>query len=146
MELRYGNHCVYKFSVILFFFWKYRKNFLNDDAVNFLKIYSLKLVQDALLNFMQLIRWWLRTSSCLAEPKYSPSIVIRIIKIIIVRKIFKWYPIIKKQCWDGELWSDEGPLELSETNYFWYYNKLCSKSGDQEERQAYEQMKRIDSQ
>jgi len=37
-----------------FFCLKYRTNLLND-AVNFLKIYYLKLVKDALLNLMQLL-------------------------------------------------------------------------------------------
>jgi putative transposase len=34
----------------------------------------------------------------------------QIIKSITARHIFKEYPEIKKQLWDGELWSDGGSI------------------------------------
>jgi putative transposase len=43
-----------------------------------------------------------------AEPKYSPSIVMQIIKSITARQMFKQYPEIKIQLLDGELWNDRG--------------------------------------
>ena len=43
-----------------------------------------------------------------AEPKYSPSKVMQILKSITARQIFKEYPEIKKQLWGGEFWSDGG--------------------------------------
>ena len=43
-----------------------------------------------------------------AEPKYSLSKVMQIIKSITARQIFKQYPEIKKQLWGGELWSEGG--------------------------------------
>jgi putative transposase len=38
-----------------------------------------------------------------AEPKYSPSKIMQIIKSITARQIFKQDPEIKKQFWGGEL-------------------------------------------
>lgn len=39
-------------------------------------------------------------------PKDSASKLIRIIKSITAREIFRMYPEVKKQLWGGEFWSD----------------------------------------
>ena len=39
-------------------------------------------------------------------PTYSPSKIIRIIKSLTAREIFKRAPDVKKQLWGGEFWSD----------------------------------------
>jgi putative transposase len=39
-------------------------------------------------------------------PKYSPADVVRIMKSISAREVFKKYPKLKKQLWSGELWND----------------------------------------
>ena len=39
-------------------------------------------------------------------PKYSGGQVIRIIKIIAAKQIFKQIPRIKKELWGGEFWTD----------------------------------------
>ena len=39
-------------------------------------------------------------------PRLSPSDIIRIIKSITAREIFKKCPEVKKQLWGGEFWSD----------------------------------------
>ena len=43
-----------------------------------------------------------------AAPRYSPSRIFQIIKSITARELFKKYPIIKKDLWGGEFWSDSG--------------------------------------
>ena len=43
---------------------------------------------------------------CRFLPKYSGGQVIRIIKSITSRLLFKKFPEIKKQLWGGEFWSD----------------------------------------
>jgi putative transposase len=37
---------------------------------------------------------------------YSPKKIVQIIKSITAREIFKKCPLVKKQLWGGELWSD----------------------------------------
>jgi len=54
MELRHANHCDYKIRYRIVYCMKYSKNFLNNDVVNFVKTYFLRLVKDTLLNLMQL--------------------------------------------------------------------------------------------
>ena len=39
-------------------------------------------------------------------PKYSPSQIIKLIKSISAKEIFKRYPEVKKKLWGGEFWSD----------------------------------------
>jgi putative transposase len=43
---------------------------------------------------------------CRFLPKYSGGQVIRLIKSITSQKIFKDYPMVKKELWGGEFWSD----------------------------------------
>ena len=39
-------------------------------------------------------------------PKYSPTKIVRTIKSLTAKKIFKQLPEVKKQMWGGEFWSD----------------------------------------
>ena len=39
-------------------------------------------------------------------PKYSPTKIVRTVKSITAREIFKRCPEVKKQLWGGEFWSD----------------------------------------
>ena len=39
-------------------------------------------------------------------PTYSPTKIVRTIKSITAREIFKRVPDVKKQLWGGEFWSD----------------------------------------
>ena len=41
-----------------------------------------------------------------APPRYSPAQVVRIMKSISAKIIFKEFPAVKKQLWGGELWND----------------------------------------
>lgn len=39
-------------------------------------------------------------------PTYSPTKIVRTIKSITAREIFKGVPSVKKELWGGEFWSD----------------------------------------
>ena len=39
-------------------------------------------------------------------PKYSPTQIVRILKSITAREVFKKCPEVKKKLWGGEFWSD----------------------------------------
>ena len=39
-------------------------------------------------------------------PTYSPTKIVRVIKSITAREVFRQVPSVKKQLWGGELWSD----------------------------------------
>jgi putative transposase len=41
-----------------------------------------------------------------AAPKFSPSQVVRLIKSIVARELFRRHPDLKRELWGGELWTD----------------------------------------
>jgi len=43
---------------------------------------------------------------CNFPPKYSGSDIVRIFKSITARELFKQFPLLKKELWGGEFWSD----------------------------------------
>src|SRR5271157_3792846 len=128
MELRHANHCIYKIRYHMVFCMKYRKNLLNNYAVNFLKHVCSDIGERYSFEFDAIgcdgdhVHLFVG-----AEPKYSPSRVMQIIKNITARNIFKEYPEIKKQIWGGELWRIH--WNSWRRKYFRCYNKICSESG-----------------
>ena len=69
----------------------------------------------------------------------------QIIKSITARKIFKEYPEIRKQLWGGELWSDGGYIgTVGDGTTSYIITNYVQNQGNQEEKQAYKQMKIID--
>ena len=101
MELRHANHCVYKIRYHMVFCVKYRKHLLSDiELINFLKNICFGIGEryyfefDAIGSDGDHVHLFVG-----AEPKYSPSKVMQIIKSITARQIFKEYPEIKKQLW-----------------------------------------------
>ena len=43
---------------------------------------------------------------CGAHPKMSPGKIVQIFKSITAREIFRRKPVVKKQLWGGEFWTD----------------------------------------
>ena len=80
-----------------------------------------------------------------AEPKYSPSKVMQIIKSITARQIFKEYPEIKKQLWGGEFWSDGGYIgTVGDGTTSDVIKNYVQNQGNKEGKEAYQQMKIFD--
>ena len=78
-----------------------------------------------------------------AEPKYSPSKVMQIIKSITARQIFKEHPEIKKQLWGGEFWSDGGYIgTVGDGTTSDVIKNYVQNQANQEEKEAYQQMKK----
>jgi len=126
---------------------KYRKNLLlGTELLNFLEKVCFEISEryyfefDAIGSDGDHVHLFVG-----AEPKYSPSKIMQIIKSITARQIFKQYPEIKKQLWGGGLWSDGGYIRTMNygttsdviKNYF-------ENQGNKEEKEAYQQMKILD--
>ena len=80
-----------------------------------------------------------------AEPKYSLSKIMQIIKSITARQIFKQYPEIKKQLWGGELWSDGGYIgTIGDGTTSDVIKNYVENQGNKEEKEAYQQMPILD--
>ena len=69
----------------------------------------------------------------------------QIIKSITARNIFKEFPEIRKQLWGGELWSDGGYIgTVGDGTTSDIIKNYVQNQGNEEEKQAYKQMKIID--
>ena len=128
------------------FCMKYRKNLLNDDAVNFLKHVCFEISErycfefDAIGSDGDHVHLFVGD-----EPKYSPSKIMQIIKSITARQIFKQYPEIKKQLWGGELWSDGGYIgTIGDGTTSDVIKNDVENQGNKDEKEAYQQMKILD--
>jgi putative transposase len=126
---------------------KYRKQLLSDiELIHFLKNICFEIGEryyfefDAIGSDGDHIHLFVG-----AEPKYSPSNVMQIIKSITARQIFKQYPEIKKQLWGGELWSDGGYIgTVGDGTTSEVIKNYVENQGNQEEKEAYQQMKIFD--
>ncbi|MCO5381667.1 MAG: IS200/IS605 family transposase [Methanosarcina barkeri] len=147
MELRHANHCVYKIRYHMVFCVKYRKKLLlKTELVNFLKNVCFEISERCCFEFDAIgsdgdhVHLFVG-----AEPKYSPSKIMQIIKSITARQIFKQYPEIKKHLWGGELWSDGGYIgTVGDGITSDVIKNDVENQGNQEEKEAYQQMKILD--
>ncbi|MDQ1276142.1 MAG: hypothetical protein QG610_1717 [Euryarchaeota archaeon] len=147
MELRHANHCVYKIRYHMVFCVKYRKKLLLEaEIINFLKNICYDISErycfefDAISTDGDHVHLFVG-----AEPKYSSSKLMQIIKSITARQIFKEYPEIKKQLWDGEFWSDGGYIgTVGNGTKSDVIKNYVQNQGNQEEKEAYQQMKILD--
>ena len=128
------------------FCMKYRKKLLNEDITDFLKTTCSEIGERYYFEFDAIgcdgdhVHLFVG-----AEPKNSPSRVMQIIKSITARKIFKEYPEIRKQLWGGELWSDGGYIgTVGDGTTSDIIKNYVQNQGNEEEKQAYKQMKIID--
>ena len=130
------------------FCMKYRKRLLNKDIATFLKNTCSEIGERCSFEFDAIgcdgdhVHLFVG-----AEPKHSPSRVMQIIKSITARNIFKEFPEIRKQLWGGELWSDGGYIgTVGDGTTSDIIKNYVQNQGNQEEKQAYKQMRIIDFQ
>ena len=129
------------------FCMKYRKNLLLDtEIINFLKIICFEIGKRYCFEFDAIGTDGDHVHIFVgAEPKYSPFRVMQIIKSTTARQIFKQYPEIKKHLWGGEMWRDGGYIEtVGDGTTSDVIKNYVENQGNQEEKEAYQQMKILD--
>lgn len=108
MELGKRPHAVYKIRYHFVTAVKYRKVLLNEKVEKCIRetmkgigerynivIDEIGFDQDHIHIF------------CGAQPQYSPSHALQVIKSITAKRVFKEFPKLKKEeLWGGEFWSD----------------------------------------
>ena len=108
MVLRRTSHAVYDTKYHLVWCPKYRKklfaqDYLRERAVELFNeiaeeydfhIEELEVAENHVHVFLSF------------PPRYSVSEVVKTLKSISARELFREYPSIKKQLWKGELWED----------------------------------------
>ncbi|KTD20145.1 MULTISPECIES: IS200/IS605 family transposase [Legionella] len=107
MTLKRASHCVYQTHYHIVFPVKYRKSLLSDEITSAIKSIAVEIGERYEIDFEQLgcdknhIH-----ILCSFHPKYSIGEVVRKFKSITARELFKQYPLLKKELWGGEFWSD----------------------------------------
>lgn len=107
MMLKREHHCTHQSHYHLVFPVKYRKALLSEPITAAIKAiayqiserYDIDIEQLGCdLNHIHLL--------CSFHPKYAGGQIVRLIKSITARELFKQFPEIKKDLWGGEFWSD----------------------------------------
>ena len=107
MALVRTHHNAYNTHYHIVFPVKYRKALLNNDVPLAIVTIAREISERYDIEF--------ETIGCdndhlhiLANfaPKYSGSEVVRMFKSITARELFKQFPLLKKDLWGGEFWSD----------------------------------------
>ena len=108
MGLKRSSHAVYDTAYHLVWCPKYRKKIFNDEEIReraeqlikeIIEEYEIEIqgMEVAIDHVHMLVSF---------PPKLSIGEVIRTIKSISARELFREFPRIKKRLWAGELWED----------------------------------------
>ena len=105
-NIQHARTCVYTIGYHFVWSTKYRKNVLTGKVEAFLKILfqAIALEYGFTIDTMEVM-----PDHChlfiVAHPKYSPSIIAKLLKGISARKLFQAFPLLKKRLWNGHLWN-----------------------------------------
>ena len=107
MVVKRTYHNAYNSHYHLVFPVKYRKALLQDQ----IPLAITKIAEEIALHYdieFEKIGYDQDHIHILASfaPKYSGSRVVGMFKSITARELFKQFPLLKKQLWGGEFWSD----------------------------------------
>ena len=107
MTLKRASHCVYETHYHIVFPVKYRKSLLSEGVTSAIKSIAREIGERYESEFEHLgcdnnhIH-----ILCSFHPKYSIGEVVRKFKSITARELFKQFPLLRKELWGGEFWSD----------------------------------------
>ncbi len=105
-DIRHGRHCVFRLHVHLVFVTKYRRNVLDQDAVQRLRVIFTKVCRDFEAELSEISgeadHVHLRI---LYPPKHSVSSIVNSLKGVSSR-LLRWErPDLQSHYWKGVLWS-----------------------------------------
>ncbi len=106
-EVCKGYHCAYQLHYYIVFPVKYRKGPLSEEVVQAIKDVALEIQERYEIEMEQIgcDRDHIHVLSS-AHPKYAPGQLVRVIKSITARELFKRFPLLRKDLWGGEFWAD----------------------------------------
>ena len=86
---------------------KYRKTIISNEVDNKLRDICLEIAKRYQIHFLEIgtdadhVHFFVQSI-----PTYSPTKIVRTIKSITAREIFRTMPEIQKELWGGEFWTD----------------------------------------
>lgn len=113
MEIEHASHCTYRIRYHMVFVVKYRKKMMLQKV-------PLEYFKNLLIGIGE--RYWFKFDAIGIEedhfhivvgaaPRYSPSDIMKIIKSISAKQIFKRYPVIRRDLWGGSFWTSGGHID-----------------------------------
>ena len=107
MSVKRTHHNIYETHYHIVFPVKYRKALLKDDIPLAIAKIAGEIAERYDIEFEK-IGCDMNHIHLLASfaPKYSGSEVVGMFKSITARELFKQFPLLKKDLWKGEFWSD----------------------------------------
>ena len=101
------HHNAYTAHYHIVFPVKYRKSLLTDEVPLAIKAIAQEISERYDIDFEK-IGTDINHIHLLVSfpPKYSGSQVVGMFKSITARELFKKFPVLKKELWGGEFWSD----------------------------------------
>ena len=106
-EVVKGYHCAYQLHYHIVFPVKYRKALLSDEVVVAIKEILLGIEERYEIEMEQIGRDRDHIHVlCSAHPKYAPGQLVRVMKSITAREVFKRFPKLREELWGGEFWTD----------------------------------------
>jgi putative transposase len=102
-----SNHCAYDTHYHVVFAVKYRKALLDTEITSHLGFLAREIQKRYEIEFEQMGCDGDHIHLLLSfHPKLSGGEVVRIIKSITARELFKKFPALRKELWGAEFWSD----------------------------------------
>ena len=97
---------------------KYRKKLISDSVLGFLKTVFDGITQRYYLNFHAIGHENNHLHVLVeARPRYSPSTIMQICKSITAKQVFKEFPDIKEELWNGHFWTEGGHIDTVGDGY-----------------------------
>lgn len=103
-------HKSHNVSILMYHFVfpaKYRKSVFSEEVENELRDICLEIARRYEIIFLEIgVDRDHAHFLVQSVPTYSPKKIVKIIKSLTARQIFKRIPSVKSQLWGGEFWSD----------------------------------------
>ena len=97
---------------------KFRKDLLSDALTTFLKVVLLGIGERYYLQFHAIGTDEDHLHILVeAAPRYSPSQIMMICKSITAKEIFKKFPEIREELWNGHFWTEGGHIDTVGDGY-----------------------------
>lgn len=128
-NLIHSRTCVYNINYHVVWSVKYRKKILTPEVENQLRQWAQEVANDKGFILHLFECGDLDHVHCFisAPPKVSISYIVKMLKGILGRKLFYYYPEVKTKLWKGELWNHSYYVEtvgsVSEENIRQYIEK-----------------------
>jgi len=112
MDVKHASHCTYRIRYHQVFVIKYRKTLITNEVFDFIKEVCKNIEERYYLTFDALGSDGNHLHLVVeGAPRYAPSRIMQICKSILAKQIFKQFPQIREELWNGEFWSDGGHID-----------------------------------